>query len=241
MTWSPSTVDRTPPPLHCTATHSTPTRLSAEVNPIPRFGAGRDPAEEEVEVAGTTRSRHQLKAVGSASKTSPKAGLDALAARANTEHKLASEAWQSGLDHAIAAGEALRAAKAQVNRGHWLNWLARHFEASVDTAEIYMRVADPANSEHVRKLSADQRSIRAAMKVLREAKGKGVENSKRLAVPSDVRYLIAQLIAQVGTDPAWEVVRRVVRAELSRSKANDQPSFPDLSVGKEDEPATTPS
>lgn len=82
-----------------------------------------------------------------------------LATVANREHALARQSGESMIEHAIHAGEALVAAKAQVKHGEWLPWLAANFAASEDTAEGYMKVA--ANSERVRNL--EEPSLRKAL------------------------------------------------------------------------------
>jgi hypothetical protein len=49
-----------------------------------------------------------------------------LAARINQEHEAAEAAIKRGAAHAMAAGDLLIEAKAQVPHGQWLPWLAEH-------------------------------------------------------------------------------------------------------------------
>jgi ParB family chromosome partitioning protein len=85
-----------------------------------------------------------------------------LAQIANREHELAYRSGAEMVAHAINAGEALIAAKAQTPRGEWLPWLAANFNASEDTAERYMKVA--RNSARVRNL--EEPSLRRALEAV---------------------------------------------------------------------------
>jgi predicted transcriptional regulator len=67
--------------------------------------------------------------------------LAELAATANSEATLAFEAGTAMIQHAINAGEALLAAKRQVPRGQWEEWVADNFDRSKAVATQFMRVA----------------------------------------------------------------------------------------------------
>jgi hypothetical protein len=63
--------------------------------------------------------------------------------RINAEHHGVTAALRSALAHARQAGIALIAAKAQVEHGAWLPWLAAHCpDLSARTAQLYMAIAD---------------------------------------------------------------------------------------------------
>jgi hypothetical protein len=64
-----------------------------------------------------------------------------LAARIKVEHESAGAAVRKGAEHAMAAGDMLIEAKAQIGHGLWLPWLRDHCELSVRVAQQYMRVA----------------------------------------------------------------------------------------------------
>src|SRR5437016_6783694 len=64
-----------------------------------------------------------------------------LAARIRAEHEATALSLKRGVEHAIAAGELLLEAKAQVPHGKWLPWLAEHCAMSERAAQLYMRVA----------------------------------------------------------------------------------------------------
>jgi len=67
--------------------------------------------------------------------------LTNLAARIRTEHAATSAAFKSSIKHAMAAGDLLIEAKAQLQHGRWLPWLRDHCTISERTAQLYMRVA----------------------------------------------------------------------------------------------------
>ena len=67
--------------------------------------------------------------------------LPDLAARIRAEHAGALSAAKRSVEHAIAAGELLIEAKAQLKHGQWLPWLRDHCDMSERTARAYMRVA----------------------------------------------------------------------------------------------------
>lgn len=69
-----------------------------------------------------------------------------LAARIKPEHEAAAADFNSGLRHAMAAGELLIEAKANVPHGQWLPWLKDNCTMSERTAQAYMRVAHSLNN-----------------------------------------------------------------------------------------------
>lgn len=64
-----------------------------------------------------------------------------LAARIRAEHDAAAQSLRDSVRHAIAAGELLIEAKAQLEHGQWLPWLREHCTISERTAQLYMRTA----------------------------------------------------------------------------------------------------
>jgi hypothetical protein len=64
-----------------------------------------------------------------------------LAARITAEHSAVSIALSDSVRHAVAAGEMLIEAKAQVPHGQWLPWLRDNCTMSERTAQLYMRCA----------------------------------------------------------------------------------------------------
>lgn len=100
----------------------------------------------------------------------PEDRLPTLAAQINAAHDMASRSAQAAITHAIAVGEGLIEAKALVDHGQWLPWLAENCDFSEDTAQTYMKLARNreqvlANTERARYLP-----IREALKAIRKAK-----------------------------------------------------------------------
>jgi Protein of unknown function (DUF3102) len=69
------------------------------------------------------------------------AELTDLATRINDEHQAAAGALKQGVLHAIAAGDLLLKAKAQLKHGGWLDWLKANCEMPERTVRAYMRLA----------------------------------------------------------------------------------------------------
>jgi hypothetical protein len=89
--------------------------------------------------------------------------LDALAKEVCKHLQASAAAAQNFLEHALAAGDALIRAKAQVKHGDWLKWL-KSCDLSADRAERYMKLArhrTELNSARVRNLS-----LSAALKLV---------------------------------------------------------------------------
>lgn len=86
-----------------------------------------------------------------------------LAGVANTEHEAARSSFESSLEHAIAAGEALVSAKALMPHGEWLPWLAANFRGSERHARNYMQLA--SNRQRVADLPPGE-SIRKALEAV---------------------------------------------------------------------------
>jgi Protein of unknown function (DUF3102) len=100
-----------------------------------------------------------------------------LAARIKTEHEAVATSLKESVRHAIAAGEMLIEAKAQVKHGQWLPWLREHCTISERTAQLYMRCAK--NRKEIEK----QNRNGVADLTLNEA-------AAVLVLSSDVRKLI---------------------------------------------------
>jgi hypothetical protein len=68
-----------------------------------------------------------------------------LAVRIKLEHAAYGDATRKGVEHAMAAGDLLLEAKAQLKaqlgHGQWLPWLTERCELSVRSAQLYMRLA----------------------------------------------------------------------------------------------------
>jgi len=107
--------------------------------------------------------------------------LDALAKEVCRHLAASTNAAQTFLEHALAAGDALIRAKKQVKPGNWYSWL-RSCDLSEDKAQRYMQLAahraelDPAR---VRALS-----LRAALKLIGRPPPADSKPKKKKAAPS---------------------------------------------------------
>src|SRR6516165_3688560 len=99
---------------------------------------------------------------GDGMKTTDHLSATSLSAEINAAHTAACRAAGEALNHARRAGELLQQAKAAVNHGEWLPWLAANCPAiSERTAQGYMRVAREwpalqAKAQHVADLPLRQ-------------------------------------------------------------------------------------
>lgn len=82
-----------------------------------------------------------MSAVGSGLALAPEMSLEQLAAEIRHEHEGCLLAAVSSLHHAIRAGEALLAARAQVPRGQWEPWLDANCPDVQRMSKQYMRIA----------------------------------------------------------------------------------------------------
>lgn len=133
------------------------------------------------------------------------ASLADLATQINAEHEAATNALQSGLDHAVAAGRLLIKAKLKIaSHGDWLPWLKANCTFSARSAQGYMKVA-----KAVANLGDDANAKRVALLSLRDA--------------------LAEFSTPVERSPSKSTGTAVVVAEPSNGKAVavvDQPNDP---------------
>jgi len=110
--------------------------------------------------------------------------LDELRAEIDCQHAAAVAAFRTSVDHAIRAGELLLEAKTIVGHGHWLDWLAANFPASLRTAQDYMYLAKhPEDARRVAHLGIGQ-----ALKALRAgelSEPDAIEVAQELALDED--------------------------------------------------------
>lgn len=154
--------------------------------------------------------------------------LDALAETARVEHLLVLQAGASMVDHAITAGEALLAAKMQVPKGAWGNWLRENFEPSDWTAKTYMRLAQHkdevrANLEaptlteaitHLRGLPTTRRRNYVSEATKQEALSLRAEGESIRTVASKLG--VSRQAVRDWTDPAYYQSRRKKQASKQR-------------------------
>jgi hypothetical protein len=124
--------------------------------------------------------------------------LTDLAARIRIEHEATAAALQRGVMHAMAAGDLLIEAKAQLKHGQWLPWLAKHCVISERTAQLYVKLAKNRTTiekEQIRNDVADLTlNEAAALCVLAGRLDKLIEFAKRCetASPEEIVSLCVQ-------------------------------------------------
>jgi hypothetical protein len=84
---------------------------------------------------------------------------------ANESAELAEQNLRDAVQHALRAGRALAAAKAQLPHGKWMSWLRTNFDRDIGTAARYMRLAD---NWHSAPNIQQSESIRQALRLIAE-------------------------------------------------------------------------
>jgi ParB family chromosome partitioning protein len=150
--------------------------------------------------------------------------LPELAETANREHGLVLQAGGSMVEHAIRAGEALTAVKAQLQHGEWLAWLAENFDGSERMAQRYMLVA--ANPTRVSDLPE---SLRKALEAINPSMAHVGQNSGDSEWYTPAPYIAAaeRVMGGIDLDPASNAIaNETVGAEqffTSEDNGLDQP------------------
>ena len=97
----------------------------------------------------------------------PALSLPELATAINAEHDAAERTARKAIEHARAAGDKLFQAKAQVEHGQWLPWLAANCPALADrTARVYMRLARNWAQLALKSATVADLTINDALKLL---------------------------------------------------------------------------
>jgi hypothetical protein len=147
-----------------------------------------------------------------------------LAARIKAEHEATSDALKGAVAHAMAAGDLLIEAKAQVPHGQWLPWLRDHCNVSERMAQRYIRLARNRTTIEMRHSMSDS-SIGGALALLTIPKDSSDldEHFATLAVESlldtqDVNDLNLAIAEREKRKPLWgEALAALDRAqELDR-------------------------
>jgi len=155
--------------------------------------------------------------------------LDALAKEVCKHLQASATAAQNFLEHALAAGDALIRAKAQVKHGEWLPWL-KSCGLGEDTAERYMKLARhraELNSARVRNLS-----LSAALKLI--AKPKKITQPTAKHAPADdssddvlieafihARAALGHLIEVAAPESNWQAELKGKESPWRRKKARE--------------------
>jgi transposase-like protein len=150
--------------------------------------------------------------------------LAELAAIANREGELAVRAMRDTLNHAIACGEALLAAKAQISDGGWTEWLAANFQGSSTTAHRFMRVATyrdqiPQGVDGLMKADELLRGLPRANGRVWGTNPHIVAEAVRLYRAGDITLAEIAERYKVALSTAHRWVHREIRAEYDKAAA----------------------
>jgi hypothetical protein len=89
-----------------------------------------------------------------------------LAARIKIEHEATAVALKRSVEHAMAAGNLLIEAKAQVPHGQWLPWLKANCSIPERTAQLYMRLAQRRPELEAKSASLADLTLEGATRLL---------------------------------------------------------------------------
>jgi hypothetical protein len=137
------------------------------------------------------------------------ADLEQLAAAVRTAHAAVEHAAVNLLGHALAAGDALIAAKARLPHGEFGNWIDRNCDLSERTAQRYMVLAGARAQLEANPTRVSDLSLRGALALVRPKSGKRITTA-------DVRAAIAASPAPMPaswTEPAGDVSEAPAAAE----------------------------
>jgi hypothetical protein len=143
----------------------------------------------------------------------PSSRLADLAARIKVEHAACVAAVKKSAEHAMAAGDALTEAKAQLKHGEWLPWLKSHCEISERTAQVYMRLARKRAEIETNPQHAADLSLRAAEAWLAPPDGDDGTDKNEWYTPEDWIKRARAVMGTIDLDPAsCEFAQRTVQA-----------------------------
>lgn len=144
-----------------------------------------------------------------------KASLADYAAVINDEHRAAFQSAQTAIEHARVAGEHLIKAKAALNHGEWLPWLAANVEVSERTARAYMSVAVNWKQLSAKSAATADLTIEGALKALSKPKAESTKSAVTTDLPKS-----AEPADLPASKPVAPVEVEKLRAELD--EANDR-------------------
>jgi hypothetical protein len=139
--------------------------------------------------------------------------LDELAANIRSCHAATLVAVGSAVEHAMAAGDELLKAKAQIKHGEWLSWLEQECDLGERHAERYMLLARNRDKLTEIRHTVSDLSLRGALRRL--ASPKPATESK----PPKKAQKLQPARDDIGPDSAGEVARLRARVdELANDK-----------------------
>jgi len=145
-----------------------------------------------------------------------------LAARIKVEHEATAAALKRGAEHAMAAGNLLIEAKAQLPYGRWLPWLKANCAVSERTARLYMRLARNRSEIENGNGVADL-SLRGALALITLPRSNlVVSTADEVAELADTE----SVIAAYEKSEAEHNVRRAIYADIDAALTRLRPDTP---------------
>jgi len=133
-----------------------------------------------------------------------------LAARIKVAHAAYVDAARKGVEHAMAAGDLLLEAKAQLGHGQWLLWLRKHCGLSVRSAQLYMRLARNRSEIEVKCATVAYLTLQGAASYLADD---ARTSNNEWYTPSLVIECARAAMGSIDCDPAsCELAQRTVGA-----------------------------
>jgi len=143
--------------------------------------------------------------------------LRELAEQANQHHREVKMAWRGALEHAKQAGDALlEARRITGRRGKWGRWVRSNFEASMETARIYQRIARNWNHPLVKKAKAAGITVDSIATFLKIIRG------KKLPVVRVKQDELGPYLEYSEKDKA-DMARRIIREQFAQRLRELQP------------------
>jgi hypothetical protein len=193
----------------------------------------------------------------------PKLTADQLSKNAsliNAAHRAVVQANKTSIEKAIEAGTILRACKDSVGHGAWSKWLYDNCrDISDETARLYMRLADPENSDRL-EAAAKQNgnavadlSVRGAAKMLAKPQTPEQKAARAAARAAKKEEADAAFFRQIGSNVTEllkalapdEVFKALKDAEWGTEELTELVKLLNTHLGemmkrKQDERPTTP-
>jgi hypothetical protein len=142
-----------------------------------------------------------------------------LAAQIKVKHAAYGETARRGVEHAMAAGDLLLEAKAQLGQhGQWLRWLTERCELSVRSAQLYMRLAKNRSEIEGKYATVAHLTLQAAASLLApdesdDASVPSFTGNNEWYTPSVWIERARSAMGSIDVDPAsCELAQRIVKA-----------------------------
>lgn len=161
---------------------------------------------------------------------------------ANESAELAEQNLRDAVQHALRAGRALVAAKAQLPHGAWMAWLRTNFDRDIGTAARYMRLADNWHSApNIQQSESIRQALRLIAEDHRQAEPIEVQSESRApeldAEPRAPEPVEPEDVDEPEIEPQERPTIRKVSAEARKVSEDAKPKTPEITPVLVDEPA----